>query len=123
MRDYAAVRAFLIAHECLAEMHHAFEPRQQHLPQCDATDRAMLRNGVEALRRIHLIDREQDLSVLGDKADAFGRLAAGARKGVEQMRRQAFVQRGTASRIDVHAIALDTICARAVALIDRDTDA
>jgi hypothetical protein len=123
MRDYAAVRGFLIAHECLAEMHHAFEPGQQHLPQRDATDRAMLRNGVEALRRIHLIGREENLSMLCDEADAFGRLAASPREGVEQMRRQAFVQRGTAGRIDVHAIALDAICARAVALIDRDTDA
>src|SRR6516165_6969433 len=123
MRDYAAVWAFLIAHESLAEMHHAFEAGQQHLPQRDAADRAMLRNGVETLRRIHLIDGEQDLRVLGEEADAFGRLAAGARKGVEQMRRQALMQRNTASRIDVHAIALDAICGRAVALIDRDTDA
>jgi len=83
----------------------------------------MLHNGVETLRHIHLIDREQHLSMLCDKADAFGWLAAGARKGVEQMRRQAFMQRGTARRIDVHAVALDAICAGAVALIDRDTDA
>ena len=104
-------------------MHHAFEARQQHLPQRDAADRAMLRYGVGALRLIQLIEREQDLSALGEEADAVGRLAAGARKGVEQMRRQTFVQRNTASWIDVHAIALDAIGAGAVALIDCDTDA
>src|SRR5262249_24356879 len=83
MRDNAAGRAFLVAHKRFAEMHHAFEDRQRSLPQRDAADRAMLGNGVEALRRIQLIDCEQDLSALGDEADAFARLAAGARKGVE----------------------------------------
>ena len=51
------------------------------------------------------------------------RLAAGARKRLEQMRRQALVQRPAAGRIDVDAVALNAIRARAVALVDCDADA
>jgi hypothetical protein len=65
---------------------------------------------------------EQQPHALSHKTDAARGLAAGARERLEQMRRQAFVQRTTAGRIDVHPIALHAVGAGAVALIDGDAD-
>src|SRR5215469_7147897 len=84
----------------------------------------MLRHAVavELLRRVHALEREQDFALLGDEADALTGLAAGPREDIEQIRRQTFVQRAAAGRLDMHAIALDAIGAGAVALIDGDAD-
>ena len=125
MRDNTAKWAFLVPHECLAEMNTVLEAGQQYLPQGNAAHRTMLRHALapEPWGRISSVKREQHFHLLGNETDAFRRLAASARERFEQRRWQAFVQREAAGRIDMHAIALHPIGAGAVAFIDGGADA
>jgi hypothetical protein len=120
MRDDTAERAFFVAHERLAEINTVLKAGQQYLPQGNTAHRAMLRHALvpEARWRISSVEREQHFHLLGDEADAFRGPAASARERFEQRRWQAFVQCEAAGRIDMHAVALHAVGARAVAFID-----
>src|SRR5262249_1728374 len=119
MRHHA-VTALLVAHERLAEMN-LVKLGHQHLPQRDAADRAVPRDRTVVLHH-RGVDRQQRLHVLGDKVDRAPGLAASAIERIEQVRRQALVQRKAAARTDVDAIALQAARERLVALIDRGAD-
>src|SRR5215472_512898 len=84
----------------------------------------MLRHALtpEPWGRISSVEREQHFHLLGNKTDALRRPAASARERFEQWRRQAFVQREAAGRIDMHAITLHAVGAGAVAFIDDGAD-
>ncbi len=122
MGDDAAIRAFLIAHEGLAEMDNVIEPGKQDPPQHCAAHGAML--GDRVLRAHQLtVDREQHLHLLGHEAERLVRFAAGAIEDVEEVRREAGMERAAAGRIDMHPIALQAVRQRAIALVGRDADA
>src|SRR6202008_3872995 len=100
------------------------EAGEQGLSQRDAAHRAMLGYRITLLRQHHLaLEREQHPHLLGQETPRAARLAASAVEDVEQLRRQAGVERAAAGRIDVHAIALHPIGEGAVALVDRDAHA
>jgi hypothetical protein len=70
------------------------------------------------LRNIRKVERKQSLHPFGQKTNAAGPLATGARERFEQIRRQAFMQGKTPGGIDVDAVALNAVSRGAVALIN-----
>ena len=100
----------------LAELQALTEAREKHLAQRDATDRAMLLHRI-AVGFVEAAERDQRLHALGQHAKGTRRATAGGGKCLEQRRRQTVVQCSAALRTDMHAVSLQTIGDRAVALI------
>ena len=100
---------------------HIVELGEQQLTQRDAAGGAVTRHRIGVRDKI-AIECEQDAHLLGEESNRHVGCCASAVEDVEQMRRQAFMQREAAGRTDVHPVALQAIGQRAVALVDRGAD-
>ena len=103
-------------------MNDAIKLCEENLRQPRPADGPVLGDGIVLPHHL-AFEGKQHLHVFRHEVDRAPRLAAGAVEQVEEMRRQAGAERAAAGRIDVHAVALQPIGGRAVALVDRGADA